>query len=235
MPSRPASSLAYISTGRTGLSDSSISGMIVLRATFRSRTSWSTASAKALEALKKGETPAAKDVFFEVNPLFKEIAEKNGFFGMPEKTLWERVSENHKAARGIAEIPEGIQKLFATAHDVSVDFHVRIQAAFQKHTDNGVSKTINLPNTATVEDVRNAYALAYGIATLMTNLFGRGKEPFWQQASTNLVKFVILLHQVLDEYVTLFQVYEHVISPDKLRAKIADGDAPPGGRVASSS
>ena len=70
----------------------------------------------------------------------------------------------------------------------------------------------------------DAYALAYGIATLMTNLFGRGQEPFWQQASTNLVKFVILLHQVLDDYVTLFQVYEHAISPDKLRAKIAEGE-----------
>ena len=71
----------------------------------------------------------------------------------------------------------------------------------------------------------DAYALAFGIATLMTNLFGRGKEPFWQQASTNLVKFVILLHQVLDDYVTLFQVYEHVINPDKLRARIAAGEA----------
>ena len=58
----------------------------------------------------------------------------------------------------------------------------------------------------------------------MTNLFGRSKEPFWQQASTNLVKFVILLHKTLDDYVTLFQVYEHVINPDKLRARIADGE-----------
>jgi hypothetical protein len=58
----------------------------------------------------------------------------------------------------------------------------------------------------------------------MTNLFGRGQEPFWQQASTNLVKFVILIHQVLDDYVTLFQVYEHAINPDKLRAKIAEGE-----------
>lgn len=70
----------------------------------------------------------------------------------------------------------------------------------------------------------DAYAMAYGIATLMTNLYGRGQEPFWQQASTNLVKFVILLHQVLDDYVTLFQVYEHVINPDKLRARIVEGD-----------
>src|SRR6185436_5120863 len=57
-----------------------------------------------------------------------------------------------------------------------------------------------------------------------TNLFGHGKEPFWQQASTNLVKFVILLHQVLDGYVTLFQVYEHAINPDKLQARIAEGE-----------
>jgi hypothetical protein len=70
----------------------------------------------------------------------------------------------------------------------------------------------------------DAYALAFGIATLITNLYGRGKEPFWQQASTNLVKFVILLHQTLDDYVTLFQVYEHVINADKLRARIAEGE-----------
>src|SRR5262249_41223710 len=57
-----------------------------------------------------------------------------------------------------------------------------------------------------------------------TNLFGRGDEPFWQQASTNLIKFVILLHQVLDDYVTLYQIYEHAINPDKLRAKILEGD-----------
>jgi hypothetical protein len=55
--------------------------------------------------------------------------------------------------------------------------------------------------------------LANGIATLMTNLFGRGKGPFWQQASTNLVNFVILLHQTLAGYVTLFQVYDTSSSP----------------------
>ena len=49
----------------------------------------------------------------------------------------------------------------------------------------------------------DAYALAYGIASLINNLFGRGKEPFWQQAYTNLVKFIILLHKVAYDYVTL--------------------------------
>ena len=68
----------------------------------------------------------------------------------------------------------------------------------------------------------DAYALAYGIATLLNNLFGKGKEPFWQQAYTNLVKFVILLHKTLYDYVTLFDVYECAINPDLLRDRIAE-------------
>src|SRR5207248_6973845 len=70
----------------------------------------------------------------------------------------------------------------------------------------------------------DAYALAYGIASLLNNLFGKGKEQFWQQAYTNLVKFVILLHKVLYDYVTLFDVYEAVINPLALAQKIKEGD-----------
>jgi len=69
-----------------------------------------------------------------------------------------------------------------------------------------------------------AYALAYGIASLLNNLFGRGKEPFWQQAYTNLVKFIILLHKVNYDYVTLFDVYECAINPDKLELRIKEGE-----------
>lgn len=68
-----------------------------------------------------------------------------------------------------------------------------------------------------------AYALAYGIASLLNNLFGRSDEPFWQQAYTNLVKFIILLHKVVDGYVTLFDVYASAINPKRIEAKLADG------------
>jgi hypothetical protein len=70
----------------------------------------------------------------------------------------------------------------------------------------------------------DAYALAYGIASLLNNVFGKGKEPFWQQAYTNLIKFIILLHKVLDDYVTLFDVYVCAIDPDRLAKRIEEGD-----------
>ena len=63
--------------------------------------------------------------------------------------------------RGIPEIPKRIQDLFPTAHDVSIENHIRIQAAFQKHIDNAVSKTINMPASARTEDVKNCYVLAH--------------------------------------------------------------------------
>jgi hypothetical protein len=72
---------------------------------------------------------------------------------------------------------------------------------------------------------QDAYALAYGIASLLNNLFGKGKEPFWQQAYTNLVKFIILLHKVLYDYVTLFDVYACAINPKLLQRKIEEGES----------
>ena len=70
----------------------------------------------------------------------------------------------------------------------------------------------------------DGYALAYGIASLLNNLFGKGKEPFWQQAYTNLIKFIIILHKVAFGYVTLFDVYESAISQEVLERKIKEAE-----------
>lgn len=133
-------------------------------------------NAKALEAVKKGLKPEDKDVFFEVNPLFKEVAEAHDWFGLGEKALFRRIDENHKSARGIKEIPEKVQRAFATAHDVAYETHVRMQASFQRHTDNGVSKTINMPSNATVEDIRRAYLLSYELGCKGITVYRDGSK-----------------------------------------------------------
>jgi ribonucleoside-diphosphate reductase alpha chain len=118
-------------------------------------------NAEALENIKNGQTPETGDVFFEVNSLFKEIAAKNNYFGLTERELWAKIDRNHKAVRGIKEIPQFIQDIFPTAHDVGIEAHIKMQAAFQRHIDNAVSKTINMNNTATVDDIKKAYLLSY--------------------------------------------------------------------------
>jgi hypothetical protein len=119
------------------------------------------------------------------------------------------------------------RKVAGLVLEVKGDFCRQVRNILARHgrADDYVEVSLDSPYRYNpLHNELDAYALAYGIATLMTNLFGRGKEPFWQQASTNLVKFVILLHQTLDDYVTLFQVYEHVINADKLRVRIEEGE-----------
>src|SRR6202163_2454181 len=70
----------------------------------------------------------------------------------------------------------------------------------------------------------DGYALAYGIASLLNHLFGKGKEPFWQQAYTNLIKFIIILHQVGFGYVTLFDIYESAISQEVFEKKMRQAE-----------
>lgn len=91
------------------------------------------------------------------NQTFTEIAKSEGFY---TDDLAQKVLE-HGSVCGIAEVPQKWQNVFITAPEIDSDTHVLMQAAFQKYTDNGVSKTINMPNSATVEDVRKAYLLAW--------------------------------------------------------------------------
>lgn len=93
----------------------------------------------------------------EVNPYFEKIAREQGFYS---QELMERIAEAG-SVQEFAEIPSEVRRVFVTSHDIPPEDHVRMQAVWQKHTDNAVSKTINLPREATVDDVRKAYELAF--------------------------------------------------------------------------
>ena len=93
----------------------------------------------------------------EVHPYFEELAKNQGFFS-PD--LMKRIAGTG-SIRDFKEIPQNLRRLFVTAHEVSPLWHIRIQAAFQKYTDNAVSKTVNFPKKATEDDVREVYLKAY--------------------------------------------------------------------------
>jgi len=99
------------------------------------------------------------DILVEVNPYFEEIAMMRGFYS-PE--LMQRIAERG-TIQGMEEIPRYIRKLFVTAHDIPPETHIAMQAAFQQYTDNAVSKTVNFPHTATINDVARAYRLSYSM------------------------------------------------------------------------
>lgn len=93
----------------------------------------------------------------EINPYFEKMAKEEGFYS---EELMQKIAERG-SIQGMDEIPVDVQRIFPIAYDVSPDFHLRMQAAFQKHTDNAVSKTVNFPQEATIEDVRRVFFLAY--------------------------------------------------------------------------
>jgi ribonucleoside-diphosphate reductase alpha chain len=93
----------------------------------------------------------------EVNPLLLEIAKREGFYS--EELMQDIVKTGDLG--NIDGVPERFQKLFVTAHQISPEYHIRMQAAFQRYTDNAVSKTVNLPHEATADDVRGVYRSAF--------------------------------------------------------------------------
>lgn len=127
-----------------------------------------------------------EDELIEVNPLFKERAEKEGFYS---DDLLEKIAERGTLA-GMKEVPEHIQRLFVTAHDIAPEWHIKMQAAFQKHTDNAVSKTVNFRHEATREDITEVYRLAYELGCKGVTVY-RDASRETQVLSTGVTEKVI--------------------------------------------
>ncbi len=108
----------------------------------------------------------------EVNPYFEKIAKEMGFYSAQ---LMTKISEKG-TIKDFKEIPEKVRKVFVTAHDITPEDHIRMQAAFQKHTDNAVSKTVNFPHDATKDDVSRVYQLAYKLGCKGVTVYRDGSR-----------------------------------------------------------
>ena len=106
----------------------------------------------------------------EVSPLFEKVATERGF--------WSDAIESEVSKTGsvqhIDEVPDDVKKVFKAAQEIDPEWHIRMQAAFQKHTDNAVSKTVNLPNSATTEDIERIFMLANQLHLKGTTVFRDG-------------------------------------------------------------
>jgi len=107
-----------------------------------------------------------------VNPIFEEVAKERGFYS---DALMANVAE-HGTLHDIDDVPEDVKRVFVTAHEIAPDWHVRMQGAFQAGCDNCISKTINLPNSASVEDISNAYQQAYDLGCRGITVYRDGSK-----------------------------------------------------------
>ncbi|MEM2995669.1 MAG: vitamin B12-dependent ribonucleotide reductase [Candidatus Bathyarchaeia archaeon] len=110
---------------------------------------------------------------FEINPLFEATAKEKGFYNAK---LLEEIAKTGSVQK-IGGVPEDVKKVFVTALDIAPEWHVRMQAAFQKYTDNAVSKTVNMPAEATVEDVKTVFELAWKLKCKGVTVFRYGSKP----------------------------------------------------------
>src|SRR5881409_1827060 len=114
--------------------------------------------------------PDGERVLTFVNETFERIAKEQGFYS----DALMRAIAKRGALHDIPGVPEDARRIFRTSHEIGYEWHVRHQSAFQRSTDNGVSKTINLPNSASEEDIARAYRLAWELSCLGITVFRDG-------------------------------------------------------------
>lgn len=112
------------------------------------------------------------DKLIEVHPYFEKAAKEKGFYSAE---MMQRIAEG-TALHDIAQIPEDMERVFVTAHDITPEYHIRMQSAFQESTDNAVSKTVNFSKSATQDDVKKAYDLAYKLGLKGVTIYRDGSR-----------------------------------------------------------
>lgn len=124
----------------------------------------------------------------EVNPIFEQVARERGFYGNDLMMDIARSGSLHY----VEGIPEDVKRVFVTAFDITPEWHVRMQAVFQKHCDNAVSKTINFPSDASIDDIEEAYLLAYrlGCKGITVYRYGSKREQVLYLGSDSMMRLM---------------------------------------------
>lgn len=162
----------------------------------------------------------------DVNPDFVRMAQEGGWYS---EDLMERIAQEGHIH--FDEVPEDIQKIFRTAHDITPEWHVRMQAAFQEHTDSAISKTTNFPREASEEDVRQIYELAFSLGCKGVTVYRDGSRDgqvlstgaTTQASSTAEVSGEVsrLEHQLAD---AREEAHNLRIETERLRSEMLDQD-----------
>lgn len=111
--------------------------------------------------------------FTETNPVFESAARRRGFYS---PGLMDAINEKG-SIQGMTHIPADVRRVFVTAYDIAPEYHVKMQSAFQNYCDAGISKTINLPKSATVDDVRQVFLMAYQLGCKGITVYRNGSRP----------------------------------------------------------
>lgn len=126
-----------------------------------------------LRGQKQGERPLV-----EVNELFRTVAKERGFY---TDDLMEQLAREGTLAH-LDGIPEDVRRVFVCAHDITPEWHMQMQAGFQRHCDASISKTINFPNAATRDEVEQIYSLAYTLRCKGVTVYRDGCRSFQPMA-----------------------------------------------------
>ncbi|MBC7247413.1 MAG: vitamin B12-dependent ribonucleotide reductase [Actinobacteria bacterium] len=124
----------------------------------------------------------------EVNPVFESVARERGFYG---NDLMMDIARSG-TLQHLDGVPEDVKRVFVTAFDIAPSWHVRMQAAFQEHCDNAVSKTVNFPSDASIDDIEEAYLLAYrlGCKGITVYRYGSKREQVLYLGSDSMVRLL---------------------------------------------
>ncbi|MDA1337917.1 MAG: adenosylcobalamin-dependent ribonucleoside-diphosphate reductase [bacterium] len=171
---------------------------------------------------KKMMAEGNEEDLFYINRHFLQTLKDRGIFS---NELVAKVVANGGSVVGMKEIPQDIQKVFVTSMDISAEAHIRMQATFQKYTDNSISKTINFNNSATVEDMKNGYMMAWELGCKGCTVYRDGSRDL-QVLSTEKTKTntTVDSNEVINKWLSSQQ--EFIARPRKMSGNTYKQETP---------